>query len=288
LARLASDLPPIEVGPAVELSIRQQRLVLEWYRKHGPLGLLSHVTLLATLHPAWDQSSVEQELPDGSIETFAGDPTPVQRTFTRTPRGWVTREAWFHEHASDGKAKEARAQLEIEQPQVLMTPLDRWEPASFDVAQAWGPFFPHVGEADKEKFQYPRPNTLPFWRQSGEPVELFLRTAHLMQRLVRDIAQRADRHKRALALELLSTLLVPNGVRPSFGTDDAIVMRWEAPSLLATHSIMILMNLMGTACLRVCPTCGKPFVNPKKTYCSPEHSNVFRQKTYREKMRGES
>jgi hypothetical protein len=283
LVRLAASLPSPGRG-AHMLSEEQSATIIDWYRKHGSLGLLSQRASAAVLYPAMDLAPEEVEADDGGIE-YVGVPALSQVVYMRTSRGWM-RDQNYVEGSREALAGRTcgKVTVDIREPMVVMTPLDRSRPEAVALAQGWGPYFPDVPTRNAGKHPYPLPNTPEFWLNSGEPVGEYIRTARLLAK-VADLGKGGSGRGILAKRRMLEAILAPAGVSVLEDSDGKLVQRWRAPSLIAMYAMMMLLDLTAeNRPLRICPVCLTPFVNKRAEYCSKGCGNVARVRLHRDNV----
>lgn len=282
LLRLAKDLPT-DVPPAKRLARKTEAQVLAWCREHGLLGLLPQQTLSATMAPRWGYW--HEEVDEGEEADF--ELVPMVTRYVRAARGWLPIQIPFpslfergtHDDVEDGGVVKDDLAERLEKPGVLWDAIGGSGPRQVSLSASWARFFPSVSSADAGTYYYPRPGTEQFWRQYGEPVTDFVRSARYLLDAVRSLA--SGQSMGMTALEKLTSTVSPGGRITSAGRYQ---LTWFAPSLLAGYAMLALNDLAGPGTLRLCDHCDVPFVSLHSKYCSSKCQVAHRQKDRRRNM----
>jgi hypothetical protein len=157
-------------------------------------------------------------------------------------------------------------------------------------------YFPAVGVADREGFQYPEPLSAEFWRHYGEPIlefiaavdalrsvaPLALRRGRRRSRSVTDMAVAVDGH-----VDTLAHLTSAASMTLAVGANGALRQRWVSSSLIATLALMIAQDGDGGWRLIRCPKCKSSFVtlDPRQRYCSNKCRWAVQKRNQRSRMR---
>ena len=275
LLRLADSLPAPGTSEPV-LTHDQEVAIIDWYREHGSLGLLSQRTSTAVLYPGMDLAPEDVEHDDGTIE-FVGVPALSQVAYMRTSRGWVSDRNYVKGSTEALRSQEGgKITIDIREPMVIMTPLGRSRPHALPLAEGWGPYFPEVPAGFAGRYFYPLPNTPEFWLSSGEPIGEFIAAVHMLGRVAM-LGRGGESGGVPRRPRLLEALLAPAGVSVIGNAEGAFFQRWQAPSLLGIYAMMMLRDLTTeNAPLRICRNCSAPFVSPRSYYCSDKCGNAYR------------
>jgi len=141
--------------------------------------------------------------------------------------------------------------------------------------------------------------TQEFWRAYAEPLDSFLESARLLEgalRLLKEAQREAqspsdpEDDPAALAQRALPRLnRLVAAVSPSLKFGDGVFrQRWSSPSLLASYTMMALLDLADDR-VRACAECGRLFVTDayQTVYCSPLHASRARKRAYRSKLKSD-
>jgi hypothetical protein len=291
---LANDPDTIIESQDVRLGAASEAKLVQWCAKHGLVGLLSHQTVLAGLAPRWER------LPESGNHTVM-----VRRVHRWEAYGWSpTYEIWWrpdHRMVADSATPGDLVTTNLyashwPEPLALMHMVrdDRW--ATLPLAEAWGPFFPDVPQANRTNYAYPVPESDAFWTMYGEPVGWFLGAASQLRGAVLDLSADplvADEsaldfvYRLDTAARALHTLLSP--VQPSLtvGTDGDFRQAWRTRSLLSSFALMALLDLTERRRVLTCTTCGRVFVSGayQARYCSERCRGTAQKRAYRARAR---
>jgi hypothetical protein len=170
----------------------------------------------------------------------------------------------------------------------------RWESARFETQplhKAVYRFFPRVEPERTASHSYPLPGTDEFFRQYGEPVDVFCRwatqfaeAAQLISSADFDVPttdQPEPVHRAMVFMTSLSTTVAEH-----LETGNGSFRRVRvSPALLSTYAEMFLSDLARGWRIRNCKTCSKIFVAANETafYCSTRCRNTMQRRRQRQK-----
>jgi hypothetical protein len=153
--------------------------------------------------------------------------------------------------------------------------------------KTWARFFPGIPR--NRRYGLPVPSFEGFWRLYAEPVEDFVQAALLFRDTVAAVRSR-DTYQREIALDRLNALLSP--IAPSLalpGHTEAVV-KYSAPSLLATFAMMATLDLTGGRRPLHCRVCGALFLSSAwgAQYCSQACRWTSQKRRHRKKKAREA
>jgi hypothetical protein len=291
---LAKDPETIIEDQTVRLGRDGEARLAQWCTEHGLIGLLSHQTVLAGMAPRWEN------LPDGGNHLVM-----LRRVHRWEAYGWSpTMDVWWRPDHRPVAAAAAPGDLVAAdlyaghwpEPLALMHMVrdDGW--ATLPLAEAWGPFFPHVPPSERTSYAYPVPESDAFWMIYSEPVGWFLGAASQLRGAVLDLSAdpvAADEsaldfvYRIDTAARALHTLLSP--VQPSLtvGSDGEFRQAWRTRSLLSSFALMALLDLTERRRVLTCTTCGRVFVSGayQARYCSERCRGTAQKRAYRARAR---
>ena len=274
LTNLLLDFPsPAEIRKGAQLSTEQEEGLLAWCSENGLIGLLPELVQSATFI-GWEH------FPDGTT-------LPDATTFQRLGDKWIK----FDRDPNKQNTWPERSQVVVSR----LGGTDVWFES---VDQSWIHYFPWVSPEQADNYEFPLPLTEEFWRQYGEPLNLFVMAASSLAEIVRRLStpnegdfesvmygtmteQKALHHLQA---QVRSSS--PSIHRMGNGT---IMQQWRSPSLLCAMSLMLMEDLAGDLSLYRCP-CGRVVASsyPDTRYCSPKHREKYRKRAQREREKKRS
>ena len=247
-----------------------------WCEANGLLGLLHHQLLAVRVPPSPDEP-----------EDFGG------MSIVRTARGWSS------ESIPGRKTRHGRplGLMSTLSPGVVLQwfPTDelRWD----GFAGEWSHYFasdsplrtpqastrgPHMALADgdepaeiSQRGEWPPlPNEEAFWREYGEPVSEFvaagMRLTEAVEAMRLGREQESLDHLARIGAGDLTVLAGSVSPRLATDTDNQWHLRWSAPSLLGSLSLMVMGDVSGGARIISCRSCGVPAVtrSERGAYCT--------------------
>lgn len=237
-----------------------EKLVVPWSTSHGLLGLL----------PSLAESI--------AFPVTSGD-TPYQRVWFRLGGQWWEKDSESEPFREPGIDWSRSFEGGFK------------ERGGFDLLLK---FFPKLAERKSWFDDVPQIQTTEFWRDYGEPLELFDQVCIELAQAVRALgswqwtSEAAD--QRGDALWFLNSLVQAAG--PTFGDHDpsgkpGIFEYHICAGLLGSYALMILSDLTSGRRIPNCETCGRFFVSnvAQAAYCSPKCRHTAQTRRHRQKSR---
>jgi len=220
------------------------KAILEWSRKHGPLGVLLS---------CWEAISL----------------APRAR-----PAGDFTRTRYIRGPGQSVQVWEASGDVGDEKPAVLIHGFNDLNLREEPPGKTWGRYFPNIEIHNKDTFQYPLPYSDEFCEMYAERVIDSCRGARFFAGVVKHLRPEAVTPEseivRAQALEGINILRKPVTSMVELDDQGAPRLVWEAPSLLASFAEMFIQDLLFGTPIKNCACCGVPFAsrNYQAQFCS--------------------
>ena len=149
--------------------------------------------------------------------------------------------------------------------------------------------------AERDTYSYPVPESDQFWAEYCEPVGWLLGAAsQLREALLQlnpdtELAETPESflYRIDAGMRSLHNLLSP--VQPSITVDSSGQYRqtWRATSLLASFSLMAMLDLTEHRRVLTCRTCGRVYVSAARAarYCSTRCRGTAQKRAYRARVR---
>jgi len=274
----------IEEGPILSPPTAADRLVLDWCRDYGLLGLFP---VLAS------RVQLPDEIGDG------GDPRRKVVTSTQYFRSggrWDTRtiDAGYSAATPEEALTDAREIAARREPTVTWLNLVTHAHDHRNLA-AFTDFWPRLYLANRD-FIPPQPLTSDFWAEYGEPVWEFHRHCKMFAQTVHDLGRwpgervPEPEQQRVKGSSAMLTALAET-VSASFRYDPTRSVIREnrvSPGLLASYALMFLQDHeQGRRCLQ-CLNCDRYFVSNdrRSRFCTPSCRMRVQSRRHRAKVSG--
>ncbi|NQV22122.1 MAG: hypothetical protein HQ511_11960 [Rhodospirillales bacterium] len=289
-------------GDATVLSAQSQAAIKSWCEKFGLLGVLPQKCQIVELAPRWRPLAIsgfeDAATDDGSEDLLL---MPTLRRYNRFGSGWISRDDQYAPNANRMPVNSVGDLVErAEYPKgwpspgaVIAGPGTRnWNRESLDIS--WKPFFPGVPKPESLTYDYPMPLSDEFWQSYAEPIEVFVDAVADLHWALRNLRKKDssaesedDYDARVLAGQsALNKLAYPITACVVVNNGGQIRQKWVSTSLLASLSMMALLDITGNGRVLTCPVCRGLFTSTssKTKYCSPKCRNTQQKRNSRERM----
>ena len=263
--------------------------ILEWCRRYGLLGVLSHRVVMMTLAPRWRRLPPDQMSRGRRSSILA----PALTQYVNRGDCWLIHQQFGSSYSKqielDGTlVPDEFLSADLPKPSALIQDLAASVPKAEPLSKTVAAFFPSVRFRDFELYAYPTPRSPEFAHLYGEPLSEFLVAALTLGNAFEALTRPRDRTVSHGAINVLTHLAGYGSPTLEETRLGVYRQRWFAGSLLAGLAQMVMEDLAQHR-LRQCHNerCGRLFLSDRyqAKYCSPKCQNTTQVRRFRQAVR---